>query len=155
MKQLISFNKENNGEFILAILFVIYLIMGYNVPQPIAIAVNSIIGKILLFMVVVYMFMNHNSVLAILGLFVAFDLIRRSDMNVINVNSIESLKKFAPSEESKYSQFTAFNQFPYTLEQEVIKKMVPVMNPGNSITKASYKPLLDNLHDAVAVNTIY
>ena len=155
MKQLISFNKENNGEFILAILFVIYLIMGYNVPQPIAIAVNSIIGKILLFMVVVYMFMNHNSVLAILGLFVAFDLIRRSDMNVINVNSIESLKKFAPSEESKYSKFTAFNQFPYTLEQEVIKKMVPVMNPGNSITKASYKPLLDNLHDAVAVNTIY
>ena len=152
---MISFKKENSGEFILAILFIIYLIMGYNVPQPIAIAVNSIIGKILLFMVVVYMFMNHNSVLAILGLFVAFDLIRRSDMNVINVNSIESLKRFAPSEQSKDSQFTAFNQFPYTLEQEVIKKMIPVMNPGNSISKPSYKPLLDNLHDAVAVNTIY
>ena len=46
------------------------------------------------------------------------------------------------------SQFTAFNQFPYTLEQEVVAKMAPIVRSGSSLSSASYKPLLDNLHDA-------
>jgi len=46
------------------------------------------------------------------------------------------------------SQFTAFNQFPYTLEQEVVAKMAPIVRSGSSLTSASYKPLLDKLYDA-------
>jgi hypothetical protein len=53
-----------------------------------------------------------------------------------------------PTEEKKASQLTAYNQFPYTLEQEVVKKMAPIVQPVSSLTKPSYKPLLDNLYDA-------
>jgi len=49
------------------------------------------------------------------------------------------------------SQFTAYNQFPYTLEQEVVAKMAPIMKSGSSLTQASYKPLLENLHDAAKI----
>jgi hypothetical protein len=50
------------------------------------------------------------------------------------------------------SQFTAFNQYPYTLEQEVVKKMAPIVQSGSSLSKASYMPTLENLHDASTIN---
>ncbi len=142
------FKKEHMGELILAILFIIYLIMGYKTPEPIANMVDTIVGKIVIILIVIYMFMHNNSILAILALFVAFDLMRRSSVST----GIDALKRYAPTEEKKSSQFSAFNQFPYTLEQEVVKKMAPIVQSGSSMSKASYKPLLDNLYDASPIN---
>jgi len=138
------FKKEHMGELVLIILFIIYLIMGYKTPEPIANLVDTLVGKIVIFIVVIYLFLNANPILAVLALFVAFDLIRRSSA----ATGISALKKYAPSEEKKTSQFTAFNQFPYTLEQEVVKKMAPIMQSGSTLTAPSYKPLLENLYDA-------
>ena len=122
--------------------------MGYKTPDPVANAVDTMVGKIVILMLVVYLFMHSNTILAVLSLFVAFDLIRRSSMTT----GIDALQRFAPSEQKKSSQFTAFNQFPYTLEQEVVAKMAPIMKSGSSLNQASYKPLLDNLYDASPVN---
>jgi len=138
------FKKEHMGELVLIILFIIYLIMGYKTPEPIANLVDTLVGKIVIFIVVIYLFLNANPILAVLALFVAFDLIRRSSA----ATGISALQKYAPSEEKKTSQFTAFNQFPYTLEQEVVKKMAPIMQSGSTLTAPSYKPLLENLYDA-------
>ena len=149
MAQLISFKKANTGEVILSVLFVIYLIMGYDTPQSLANIIDTLFGKIVLFIIVVYMFLNCNTIVAILALLVIFDLIRKSSSSQM---SIATAIQNQPSEYNKFAQFTAFNQFPYTLEQEVIKQMVPTMSPGNSISKASYKPILDDLHDASNVN---
>jgi hypothetical protein len=142
------FQKEHIGELILVILFIIYLIMGYNTPEPIAYFIDTLMGKILIFIIVIYLFVYSNPILAVLSLFVAFELLRKSSM----ATGIDALKKYAPSEIKKSSQFTAFNQFPYTLEQEVITKMAPIMQSGSSITQASYKPVLENLYDASPVN---
>jgi hypothetical protein len=136
------------GELVLVILFIIYLIMGYKTPEPIASMIDSIVGKIVIFIIVIYMFMHTHPVLAVLALFVAFDLIRRSSVTT----GIDALKRYAPSEEKKMSQFSAFNQFPYTLEQEVVKKMAPIIRSGSTLSKPSYKPLLDNLYDAAPIN---
>ena len=143
------FKKENMGELALGILFIIYLIMGYKTPEPVASLIDSLGGKIVIFIVVIYLFMNSNPILAVLSLFVAFDLIRRSSV----ATGIDALKRFAPSEEKKSSQFTAFNQFPYTLEQEVVKKMAPIIQSSSSLSPASYKPLLENLYDASPLNS--
>jgi hypothetical protein len=142
------FKKQHMGELVLVILFIIYLIMGYKTPEPIASMIDSIIGKIVIFIIVIYMFMHTHPVLAVLALFVAFDLIRRSSVTT----GIDALKRYAPSEEKKMSQFSAFNQFPYTLEQEVVKKMAPIIRSGSTLSKPSYKPLLDNLYDAAPIN---
>ena len=142
------FKKENMSQLLLTILFMIYLIMGYKTPEPVANVVDSLVGKVVIFITVITLFMHANPILAVLSLFVAFDLIRRSSA----ATGIDALKKYLPTEEKKSSQFTAFNQFPYTLEQEVVKKMAPIVQSGSSLTKPSYKPLLENLHDASTIN---
>ena len=142
------FKKENMSQLALAILFIVYLIMGYKTPEPVANVVDTLVGKIVILITVVALFMHANPILAVLSLFVAFDLIRRSSA----ATGIDALKKYLPTEEKKSSQFTAFNQFPYTLEQEVVKKMAPIVQSGSSLSKPSYKPLLENLHDASTIN---
>ena len=139
------FQKDHIGELVLVILFIIYLIMGYKTPEPIALVVDSLIGKVIIFIIVIYLFIHSNPILAVLALFVAFELMRKS-------TGSDALKRYAPSEEKRYSQFTALNQFPYTLEQEVISKMAPIKQSGTTITKASYTPVLENLYDASPVS---
>ena len=140
--------KEHRGEFILVILFIIYLIMGYKTPDLVANMVDTLLGKIVIFIIVIYLFMHSNPIVAVLALFVAFDLIRRSSV----ATGIDALKKYSPSEEKKMSQFTAFNQFPYTLEQEVVKKMAPIVQSGSTLTPPSYKPMLEDTHDSMPLN---
>jgi hypothetical protein len=142
------FKKQHMGELVLVILLIIYLILGLKTPEPIANLIDTLVGKIVIIIVVIYLFMHANPILAVLALLVAFDLMRRSSM----ATGLDALQKYAPSEEKKSSQFTAFNQFPYTLEQEVVAKMAPIMKSGFSLTQASYKPLLDNLYDASPLN---
>jgi hypothetical protein len=141
-------NKEHRSQLILTIILIVYLILGLQTPQPIAFLVNNIVGKIVIFLIVIYMFLHTNPILAVISLVAAFDLIRRSSTTVYN----DLLQTYIPSEENKMGQFTAFNQFPYTLEQEVVKKMAPIVQSGSVMNKASYYPLLDNLHDASPLN---
>lgn len=136
--------KEHMGEFMLVILMVIYLVLGLRTPDMIANLVDTIIGKVVIIVAIIFLFMHANPILAVIAALVAFDLMRRSS----ETTGLGALQAYAPSEEKKMSQFTAFNQFPYTLEQEVVSKMAPIVRSGSSLTASSYKPLLDNLHDA-------
>jgi hypothetical protein len=142
------FKKEHMGEFILVILMIIYLVMGFRTPDMIANLIDNIIGKVVIILIIIYLFMHANPILAVVAALVAFDLMRRSN----ETTGLGALQAYAPSEQKKMSQFTAFNQFPYTLEQEVVAKMAPIVRSGASLSAASYKPLLDNLHDATPLN---
>lgn len=138
------FQKKHISELILVILFILYLVLGLKTPEIIATIVDNLFGQIVIILIVCYLFLYANPIVAVLSAFVAFDLIRRSS----STTGISALKKYAPSEEKKMSQFSAFNQFPYTLEQEVVSKMAPLVNNSFPLNNASYKPVLDNLHDA-------
>ena len=137
-------NKGHRAQLVLVILMVIYLIMGLKTPDLIANVVDTILGKVVIVLVVIYLFMHCNPILAVLAALVAFDLMRRASQ----ATGIDALQKFMPSEDKKMSQFTAFNQFPYTLEQEVVAKMAPLVRSGSPLSGASYKPMLNNLYDA-------
>jgi hypothetical protein len=141
--------KEHMGEFVLVIVMIIYLVLGFKTPEVIANLVDNLVGKVVIVLIVIYLFMNANPILAVLAALVAFDLMRRSS----KVTGLDALQKYAPTEQKKMSQFTAFNQFPYTLEQEMVAKMAPIVHTGSSIMQASYKPLLDNLHDASSLTS--
>jgi ABC-type multidrug transport system fused ATPase/permease subunit len=136
--------KEHMGEFILIVLMIIYLVMGLRTPELIANMVDHVVGKVVIILIVVYLFMHANPIVAVVAALVAFDLMRRST----ETTGLGALQAYAPTEEKKMSQFTAFNQFPYTLEQEVVAKMAPIVRSGSSLSAASYKPLVDNLYDA-------
>jgi hypothetical protein len=138
------FKKEKLNQLILVVLFIIYLIMGYRTPEPIAKMVDSIPGKIVLLISSLSLLYYANPILGVLGLFVAFHLMRSSSV----ATGTYGIAHYMPSENKKMSQFTAFNQFPYTLEQEIVKKMTPVHKSSYMDSQATFKPILDNTHDA-------
>ena len=124
--------------------------MGYKIPMSISGVIDSFIGKIVMLLIVGFMFAYANPILAGLALLVAINIM----MNGTNQNfSTSQSIQYAPSEENKVSQLTKFNQFPYTLEQEMVKKMAPIVKPGSSISKAAYKPVLENTYDASPISS--
>ena len=135
-----EFNKED----ILSLLFIVFLIMKFQIPEPLADMVDTLPGKFAVGVIAIMLFGYANPVLGVLGLFVAFDLIMRSKATT----GIDALKQYAPSQQRMDSQFSAMNQFPYTLEQEVVKKMAPVPYNNSLMHPVSFTPLLNNLHDA-------
>ena len=62
-----------------------------------------------------------------------------------------ALNNFLPSEDSKVIDFSKYNDFPVTLEEEVVSQMAPIGNDG-AAPNMSYKPFLDGLHDAAPID---
>jgi hypothetical protein len=147
------FKKEKMGELVLLGLFVIYLVMGRQPPELVSSLVNTMLGKIVLVGIVFYLFLYKNPILAVVSVLVVYDLLIRSQY-VDTATRIEQLLQPGCTDGPAMSQypFTAYNQFPYTLEQEVVKKMAPIVQSGSVLTKPSFKPYLDNDHDASPIN---
>jgi hypothetical protein len=62
-----------------------------------------------------------------------------------------ALTNYLPSEESKAIDFSKYNDFPVTLEEEVVSQMAPIGVDG-SAPNMNYKPILDALHDAAPID---
>lgn len=142
------FKKENMGQSLLCILFIIYLIMGYNMPSAIAGVIDTIYGKIIISIIAIILFSFANPILGVLGFLVAFEMIRRSSMST----GTFALDNYVPSEGKKEGELNAMNQFPYTLEQEVVKKMAPPRVTGESNSEPTFSPVLDDNYDAAPIN---
>jgi hypothetical protein len=141
------FKKENRGQVVLSILFIIYLIIGSKTPDAVASVVDTIYGKIAVVAIAIALFSYVNPILGVLGFIVAFDLIRRSSVST----GTFALDNYVPTEIKKESELNAMNQFPYTLEQEVVKKMAP-MKESIDYTPSSFSPVLDDTYDAAPID---
>ena len=135
--------KRNMSQLILVILFVIYLVMGLQMPDSVANVIDSPIGKIIVALMALMLFGYSNPILGVLGIMVAYHLIKSSSEKT----GLAALEKYYPTEEKKWSPFTPIHQFPYTLEQEVVKQMASQKFNANYV-KAPYRPMLDDTHDA-------
>ena len=136
------FNKKYVSQNVLTLLFVIYLILGLNTPKPIAQIIDTLVGKIVVILLAIYLFIYTNPILGVIGFFVAYDLIRRSSVATGNFG----IDNYLPTEKTKQAKMSSYNQYPYTLEQEMVKKMVPVVT--KDMTTASYVPMTDDVYDA-------
>jgi len=136
------FNKKYVSQNVLTVLFVIYLILGLNTPKPIAQVIDTLVGKIVVILLAIYLFIYTNPILGVIGFFVAYDLIRRSSVATGNFG----IDNYLPTEETKQAKMSSYNQYPYTLEQEMVKKMVPTVT--KDMTNASYIPMTDDVYDA-------
>ena len=142
------FDKQYMGQNILTIIFIIYLILGNNTPMPVAQMVNTIPGKLIVIICAVILFAYSNPILGVIGLFVAFDLIRRSNLATGNYG----VQHYLPNEESKLDKISSFNEYPVTLEQEMVAKMVPTINKQHLSKQSNYGPSNDYTYDAAPVN---
>jgi hypothetical protein len=137
------FDKKHMPEVVLSVLFVFYLVMGYKMPEAIATMIDTTIGKITVVLVALMLFAYSNPVLGVLALLVAFQLIRSSSIKT----GMAGLEEYYPTEAKKWSPFTPAHQFPYTLEQEVVKNMT-TQKFNTEYVKAPFRPTLDDTHDA-------
>jgi hypothetical protein len=141
------FDKKNMPQLVLSVLFVVYLVMGYKMPENVAQIVDSTIGKIVVIVVALMLFAYSNPVLGVLALLVAYQLIRNASIKT----GMSGLEEYYPTEEKKWSPFTPTHQFPYTLEQEVVKNMT-TQKFNTTYVKAPFKPALDDTHDAAPLS---
>jgi ABC-type multidrug transport system fused ATPase/permease subunit len=105
---------------ILSVLMLYFIVMGVNLPRYVAHIIDSPFGKLFLVIMVLMLFMR-SVFLGILGMILAFDLIRQAEQQTGTAQE----RLFLPNDDDKGRVFTALNQFPDTIEEEIVRKMVP------------------------------
>ncbi len=137
------FDKKHMPEMLLTILFVVYLVLGYKMPEAIATMIDTNVGKVAVVLAALLLFAYSNPILGVLGLLVAYHMIRGASVKT----GMAGLEAYYPTEAKKWSPFSPAHQFPYTLEQEVVKNMT-TQTFNTEYVKAPYRPTLDDTHDA-------
>jgi hypothetical protein len=132
----------------LALLAVLFLYSIFNIQTPAMLAnlIDNIYGNIVVILVAFYLFANTHPIVGVVGLFAAYELIRRSSHS----NGTLAIQRYLPTELTKSGHLSAFNQFPVTLEEEVVKQMAPLVEtvgPDN----LHYKPASEDTHNAMDV----
>lgn len=138
---------EKREHLIFAILLIIYILLDVHLPAFMAGAVDTIYGKILLYILAIHIFLNVNKVAGVLALIAAYTMIKRVSMET----GTFAIREYLPSEESKVLDFKKFNDYPYTLEEEEVARMAPLVRNESSVG-SEFKPVLDDLHDAAPTN---
>ena len=99
--------------------------------------------EIMLYLLALYIFLYVNKVAGVLAIIAAYTMISRASKQ----SGTFAVRNYLPSEESKVLDFAKYNDFPYTLEEEEVARMAPLVRNETS-TGSDYKPVLDALHDA-------
>ncbi len=123
MKLLNYFKAMSNLEVLLAVLFALFIILPIEVPLVLAKLIDSSIGMVVIFALAVYLFFKEDPVVAVLFVFVAYELIRRSD----KATGKQIIMKHTPTQEKKDEKMKKMNPpKKATLEEEIVDKMAPV-----------------------------
>jgi len=142
------FDKKNMPQLVLSVLFVIYLVMGYKLPEGVATMIDSTAGKIIVVLIALMLFAYSNPILGVLALLVAYQMIKGASVKT----GMAGLEQYYPTQQKKWSPFTPAHQFPYTLEQEVVKNMT-TQKFNTDYVKMPFRPTLDDTHDAAPLSS--
>jgi hypothetical protein len=138
MKNLMKMLPKNPAYLVLSLLMAVFIVMDISPPNNICMLVDTMMGKAVVIMVALSLF-SLDMLMGSVGVVAAYILIMRCSKK-------EEVRTFSPSEVKKTKQLSVMNQFPLTVEEEVIGKMLPRTNPD--LQSPDYKPTLNNLHNA-------
>jgi len=137
-------------EVIVLVIFLLYLIFPVYAPDVVANTIDSCIGMIVVFCVALFLFIYANPVVAVLFVFVAYELLRRSAQNKGRVAYVQ----YTPSQEKRDEELVKMNRpVNYkTLEENVVAQMAPIGH-GSIVqyTESTFKPMADKVHGASLV----
>ena len=142
MNALMKLLKKERNEYIVIALMTSFILFDVKVPGLVANAVDTLVGRVIVIALAASLLMVH-PVLGVVSLIAAYELINRSEKSTGTYQK----RQYLPSGANKDKHLTAFNQFPLTLEEELVHKMVPFVQEGSSMP-SSYKPVQDKLHQA-------
>jgi len=133
---------KNNHYLVLTILLSVFIVFDIQVPQALADMIDNPIGKIAIAILSLCL-LSINTLLGVIGLVASYVLIQRSS----DTTGTQAVRDYLPSEAKKKSVLNAMNQFPLTIEEEVISKMLP-MNNQVDFSDPEFKPVLGDTHNA-------
>lgn len=145
LKELMKAEKRH--QVVLGALFLVYIIFNINTPHSLALLVDNLYGTIIVVFLALTLFFAVNPVIAVLGVIAAVELLRRSKVSTGSSAMLNQL----PTEDRKAFDMKAQNQFPMTLEEEVIKNRAPLVDSAPA-GPPSYKPVLESDGSATAVS---
>ena len=130
--------RENRHETLVAIVLAIYIIFNINLPSSLASLVDNTLGKIVIMVLALSVFMSTNPIIGILAFIAGYELIRRSSVQT----GSNALLNMPSSENAKNRDYVRFNDFPVTLEEECVEK-IPETKSQYVVPDADYQPILD------------
>lgn len=135
-------------EIVLMIVFLAFIVFPVQVPEGISKMVDTSLGMLSIFIVTVLLFLYTHPVLAILYVFVAYELIRRSS----RVTGKTAYIQYTPTQEKRDAYMQAMNPpVIVTLEEEMVSRMAPVIVPDTTPSQhvaTSFKPVADSIGNA-------
>ena len=142
MENMFKSVMKSNHHLVLTILLCVFIVFDIQVPDALANMIDNPIGKIAVAALALCL-LSMNTLLGVIGLVAAYVLIQRS----ADTTGTQAEKDYLPSEAKKKAVLSAMNQFPMTVEEEVIAKMLP-MNNQVDLSEAEFKPVLGDTHNA-------
>ena len=132
-----------NSKHLLVFLLVSFIVFDIQPPKFLKDMLNHLLGKIALFFLVVPFF-KINILIGLLAVLAAYFLLVRSAA----VNSFNP-EDYIPSEQKKdiFYKKTLNNHFPKTLEEEMVKNMVPFVSDSHAVNM-KFSPASNDIHDA-------
>jgi hypothetical protein len=128
-------------EVILFVLFVAYLVFQPSTPPVLTPFVDNLFGTIVIISLALYMFLYMHPVLGVLGIFVAYELIRRTSTKTV------AMIQYSPEQPVKDMAMKRMNPpKERTLEEAMVAKMAPVSDGGIIVT--DYVPVADDVRGA-------
>jgi len=141
MNQLLREIRKDTRLTVLAILLALFIIFDVRPPAQLAEHIDSLVGRVVIILFVIILLFS-NPVVGALGAIAAYELFRRSEFS----NAIQ----YVPSERKKKRNMKVMNQFPKTLEEEVVHNMLPTVSSGR-LPPQKFVPKPDETHGASKV----
>jgi hypothetical protein len=128
-----AFKTCRKHEMLLTVLIILYIVLNVPTPDVIASYVDTPLGNIAVVLIALSFFTHSHAVVGVLGLFAAYVLIRRS-------SSSSAIEAYVPSERRKSEELSALNQFPVTLEEQMVALRAPLADTKVGSATASFHP---------------
>ena len=140
-------NAEKKHSIVLEVLFLIYVLFNIQTPLVLAKLVDTTIGNVVVVVLALTVFAAAGPIAGILALLASYSLINRSARATGGAYRQDETE----AEEIKMKMLEQYNEFPKTLEEEVVSDMAPIIRNDGGV-QADYKPVLNNLNDAAPID---
>jgi hypothetical protein len=128
-----AFNACRKHELLLTVLLILYIVLNVPTPDVLSSYVDTPLGNIVVVLIALSFFTHSHPVVGVLGLFAAYVLIRRSSIS-------SAIEAYIPSEERKSNELSILNQFPVTLEEQIVALRAPLADTEVGSATASFSP---------------
>jgi len=151
---MVSNKLLQNKDFVntlMGLLLMSYLYLDTPFPINVKLGKVSLVASVLLALYLsYYLFKNVNVFVAILFVLVAYEVIKKSAM--VDSNNINKNTKFYNSPPTSENIISDKLKNSYTLEQEMVDKMVPVVKHAPKLLSPRYQALLPDLTGTASID---